>query len=274
MEAKRPSLLRILSHGKQIGDDKDRDDDDGSDDDDVPFCLQDLPTPAFVVNRHAFASNCDRVLEFCTTGGWKLRPHIKTHKTLEGIHLQACGNSSHTSPCITGFVASTIPEVKLLVNYYTTNSTFLHVGSILYGVPISATKLPPLFALQQRLDDWTTTNSTVSAEADTKENRTIPIHLLMDHPAQIAIVEKILSQSSNSCTTPISVFVKLDTGYHRAGIPCDGKGISLVNEILQSKALKLVGLYSHWYVCSVSGFLDSFFSHCFCTLIIYLFFCK
>jgi D-serine ammonia-lyase len=241
----RPSLLRIVSNSHRSRADS-KDGDDGSDDDEAPLCLQDLPTPAFVVNRHAFASNCARVLEFCRTVGWKLRPHIKTHKTLEGIQLQACGDSSHASPCITGFVASTIPEVKLLVNYYTTNNT-VHVGSILYGIPISATKLPPLLALQQRLDDWTSvSNSSGGAETGTK--RTIPIHLLMDHPAQIAIVEKALLQSSDSCTTPISVFVKLDTGYHRAGTPCDDKGISLVNGILHSKSMKLVGLYSHWYV--------------------------
>jgi hypothetical protein len=192
MEGGRPSLLRILSHRhKSCGDDNDGGD--GSDEEEVRLCLQELPTPAFVVNRHAFASNCERVLDFCNTGGWKLRPHIKTHKTLEGIHLQACGNSSHASPCITGFVASTIPEVKLLVNYYTTNSA-VNDGSILFGVPISATKLPPLFALQQRLDDWTS-NSSGRAEAGT--NRTVPIHLLMDNPRQIAIVEEGLLQSKN-----------------------------------------------------------------------------
>ncbi|CAB9513532.1 D-serine dehydratase [Seminavis robusta] len=259
----RPSLMRLLSinhKSAQKGSDGTTTTTTGTlkstsaNDDDAPFSLEDLPTPAFVINRHAFAGNCQRVLDFCTyttsststssgatSTAYKLRPHIKTHKTLEGIHLQAHGTGKSSSHAVNGFVASTIPEVKLLVNYYTTNSTE-NAGSILYGIPISETKLPPLFVLQQRLDDWTTRQQNKA-----NKDHHIPIHILIDHPQQVQMVEQFLAKQEQQSTpaATFSVFCKLDTGYHRAGTTCDKQGIQLVTAILQSKALRLVGFYSH-----------------------------
>jgi D-serine deaminase-like pyridoxal phosphate-dependent protein len=73
-----------------------------------PQSLADLSTPAFVINRHAFAENCRTVLKQVALGGIRLRPHIKTHKTVEGAILQVCanetknGNGKSTSPLFDG----------------------------------------------------------------------------------------------------------------------------------------------------------------------------
>ena len=51
--------------------------------------LNDLDTPTFVVNRHAFRQNCDMARKVAYENGIvRLRPHVKTHKTKEGCLLQ------------------------------------------------------------------------------------------------------------------------------------------------------------------------------------------
>lgn len=52
--------------------------------------LQDLDTPAFIVNRHAIHENCNKVRTVAYANGiHHLRPHVKTHKTKEGCLIQA-----------------------------------------------------------------------------------------------------------------------------------------------------------------------------------------
>jgi D-serine deaminase-like pyridoxal phosphate-dependent protein len=207
---------------------------------DMTKTLQDLETPAFIINRHAFVKNCSRALEVASKGGMGLRPHIKTHKTLEGAWLQAGGYSKvdMSRYNVSGFVASTLPEVELLIQGAT-----LYGGpfsDILYGVPISQTKLVRLDALREKLP---------------KGGK---INIMIDHEQQVVMVENFAGKTAPAhkkqklaCppeTKVWSVFLKLDTGYHRAGITCDERGVQLALQILDSPLLELSGVYSHWYV--------------------------
>lgn len=204
--------------------------------------LQDVETPAFIINRHAFVKNCSRALEVASKGGMGLRPHIKTHKTLEGAWLQATGGYSKMDMSryshVSGFVASTIPEVELLVQG--ANKYGGPFSDILYGVPISQTKLARLDALRDKLP---------------KGGK---INILMDHEQQFVMVEDFAGKTSPVHKKPKlasppetkvwSVFLKLDTGYHRAGITCDDRGVQLALKVIDSPLLELAGVYSHWYV--------------------------
>jgi hypothetical protein len=240
--------------------------------------LSDLPTPAFVINRHAFVKNCSAVLARASNGtnnNLRLRPHIKTHKTVQGAWIQVHGAipmpTTETNPQqsihlpttpppssrVTGFVASTIPEIALLVDavreYYPSLPP-----DILYGIPISASKLPMVHQLRQTelLDDVAMRTTTCRREHENNEHGEetrsaviIPatwmrIHLLMDHVQQVTMVEDFCKTVPQ--TPPFSVYVKLDTGYHRAGITCDERGIRLIEAILESPHLDLKGVYTHW----------------------------
>lgn len=53
--------------------------------------LQDLMTPAFVINLCAFETNCRRMLDVAKKNNVFIRPHVKTHKTREGCYIQATG---------------------------------------------------------------------------------------------------------------------------------------------------------------------------------------
>jgi D-serine deaminase-like pyridoxal phosphate-dependent protein len=227
---------------------------------DMTKTLQDLETPAFIINRHAFVKNCSRALEVASKGGMGLRPHIKTHKTLEGAWLQATGGYSKGDICshVSGFVASTIPEAELLVD-----GAKQYGGpfcDILYGVPISQTKLARLDALRDKLP---------------KGGK---INILIDHEQQVGMVEKLFGGETSpahknkkpklACppeTKVWSVFLKLDTGYHRAGITCDDRGVQLALKVLDSPVLELAGVYSHWYVTWVSSCVCGILLHRFLT---------
>ena len=124
---------------------------------------------------------------------------------------------------VTGFVASTLPEVAILVD-----AASLYrkpFSDILYGVPISESKLPTLDVLRKRIPKG-------------------QIHITVDHPSQVAFVEEFVTSTPDAL--PFSTFLKLDTGYHRAGISCDERGVELAVRIIESPYLKLKGVYSHW----------------------------
>jgi D-serine deaminase-like pyridoxal phosphate-dependent protein len=190
--------------------------------------LKDLPTPAFVINRHAFEKNCRAMLKMAKDRGLSLRPHVKTHKTPQGAWIQVAGtawsaNEHETSGIVTGFVTSTIPEVSMLINA----APQVPFRDILYGVPISESKLASLDKLRRKIPDG-------------------HIHIMLDHPTQVAFVENYARNTPDAL--PFSAFLKLDTGYHRAGITCDERGVKLAIRILESPYLELRGVYSHWYV--------------------------
>lgn len=191
--------------------------------------IKDLPTPAFVINRHAFEKNCSSMIEMAKARKLSLRPHVKTHKTKEGAWIQAAGKAwsdfSNVSDNVSGFVASTLPEVSMLVDAAAQYGK--PFGDILYSVPISESKLRPLFELRSKLPS---------------DGR---LSIMVDHPTQVAFVEAFV-RSSSPGTLPLAVFLKLDTGYHRAGTSCDEKGVKLALQILESPLLELVGVYSHW----------------------------
>lgn len=192
--------------------------------------LKDLPTPSFVINRHAFEKNCRSMLKMAKDRGLALRPHVKTHKTPQGAWVQVAGTSwsakeHEISGTATGFVTSTIPEVSMLINAATQYQKPFR--DVLYGVPISESKLPTLDILRRKIPDG-------------------HIHIMLDHPTQVAFVENYVRNTPDAL--PFSAFLKLDTGYHRAGITCDERGVKLAIQILESPYLELKGVYSHWYV--------------------------
>eukprot|EP00985_Skeletonema_marinoi_P002643 scaffold1086_cov143-Skeletonema_marinoi.AAC.2 len=67
------------------------------------------------------------------------------------------------------------------------------------------------------------------------------IHVLVDNPQQVTFLEEFAREN----ILRWSVFLKLDTGYHRAGISCDEAGVKLATNIINSTHLELKGLYTH-----------------------------
>ena len=121
---------------------------------------------------------------------------------------------------VIGFVGSTIPELRMLTELA------IEYGSpfndVLYGIPICRSKLPTIDTLRNKMVD-------VNGK----------IHLLVDSMGHIDILE-------SSSDRKWSIFIKIDTGYHRAGVTCDGQGVLTATRVIESTNLSLKGLYSHW----------------------------
>ena len=120
---------------------------------------------------------------------------------------------------VIGFVGSTIPELRMLTELATEDGP--PFNDVLYGIPICKSKFPVIETLRNKM---------VDNNGD--------IHVLVDSLDHIDLLE-----SSN---TKWSVFIKVDTGYHRAGITCDDQGVLITTRIIESTSLSLKGLYSHW----------------------------
>jgi len=141
-------------------------------------------------------------------------------------------NNGDSSEVI-GFVASTIPEVSMLVEL-ACQKQCRPFNDILLGVPICQSKLFAISALKNKL------------RSKFKCVDTGTIHILIDHPAQVHFLHDFIQNEASSYEGGSwSVFMKLDTGYHRAGTTCDKRGVDLATEIINSPVLELKGVYSH-----------------------------
>ena len=74
-----------------------------------PITDNTLSSPSFVVDLDRARANAARMLAFTRAQGVGLRPHVKTHKTLEGMALQV-GDTGDTAR----IVVSTLREVIYL----------------------------------------------------------------------------------------------------------------------------------------------------------------
>jgi D-serine deaminase-like pyridoxal phosphate-dependent protein len=229
--------------------------------------VKDLPSPAFLIHQSMFQQNCRVVATEAKRCGVAFRPHIKTHKTVKGLKIQL-DEALNVGTAVTGFVASTIPEVRLFAqamsvwlkafkstsgssesSSWAPNPKYQEdANSVLYAVPIAEFRLKALYELQQSYPN-------------------IKIHLLVDHPKQVEFIDQFAtalrqsidvdaddSNGDGSSGSPrtlfglFSVYMKVDTGYHRAGISPDENGVALAKQIYQSPFTSLAGIYSHWWV--------------------------
>eukprot|EP00933_Yihiella_yeosuensis_P027714 TRINITY_DN21600_c0_g1_i1.p1 TRINITY_DN21600_c0_g1~~TRINITY_DN21600_c0_g1_i1.p1 ORF type:complete len:421 (+),score=68.27 TRINITY_DN21600_c0_g1_i1:66-1265(+) len=170
--------------------------------------LEGLRTPCYVLHREVAARNAQRMRERCAKLGVKLRPHVKTHKTLEGALLQT-GGSKH------GIVVSTLAEARFFADG--------GFDDIIYAVPITPDKLKEAAELTVKLSAF---------------------HILVDNPAQVdAIID---FGPPGDATSRWSVVIMVDCGYGRDGVdPKAPESIELARQVAESKHISLAGVYTH-----------------------------
>ncbi|XP_053916580.1 D-threo-3-hydroxyaspartate dehydratase isoform X1 [Cuculus canorus] len=170
--------------------------------------LEQLPTPALTLDQVKMRRNAERMQERCRSLGVRLRPHVKTHKTLEGAELATGGTRR-------GIVVSTLAEAR-----------FFAAGGfddILYAYPLPASRLEECATLAQRLQAF---------------------QVLLDNPQTL----DLLRQRPLSGGKRWLVWLKLDCGNGRAGVrPTDPNTFALARAIAEETPEKvtLVGVYAH-----------------------------
>ncbi|XP_066543613.1 D-serine dehydratase [Amia ocellicauda] len=180
----------------------------------VPQRVQDLLTPALVLDLPQLRSNARLMADRFSQQGVQLRPHMKTHKTVEGGEIMTAG----TRRCI---VVSTLAEAF----FYAENG----FDDILYAYPLPFDKLDRCAELAQRLELF---------------------QVLVDSEAALAELKKHPLQGGRVWHT----WLKLNCENGRAGIPhSDPAALQLAKAISQSESVELTGVYAHCgnsYHCS------------------------
>jgi D-serine deaminase-like pyridoxal phosphate-dependent protein len=168
--------------------------------------LEDLTTPFFVVDRAIARRNAERMREKAAGSSVVLRPHVKTHKTVEGARLQL---GTDFGP----ITVSTIAEAEDFADH--------GFEDITYAVPVSPSKLDRCAAIGGRV---------------------ARLNLLADCAATVAAMEEFARANIVS----FDVFLKIDCGYHRAGVePSDPEAVRLAKGLDESSVLRFRGLLTH-----------------------------
>ncbi len=168
--------------------------------------LSALPTPAALVDIEIAERNIQRMADRATKLGVRLRPHVKTHKCVEAARLQASAGTQ-------AITVSTLAEARF----------FASAGfrDITYAVPLAPGRADEAAQLAARVDR---------------------LHVLIDHPDALQPVER----AARSHGRRLSVFLKVDCGYHRAGVDPESDGaLQLAARIASSAHVEFQGVLTH-----------------------------
>jgi D-serine deaminase-like pyridoxal phosphate-dependent protein len=172
-----------------------------------------LATPAFLVYEQVVRDNSRRMQERAKQFHLRLRPHVKTHKTREGVIIQTSDQKSSAEE--RRIVVSTLAEAEFL---------FPIANDILYAVPIfSFDKLHRVVQLM---------------------NRGCKMHIEMDCLEGLKFVKEYGKESGFSGV--FSVFVNLNCGGNREGCdPSATESFELVKQIVEYEHTVFAGIYTH-----------------------------
>ncbi|KAL4217119.1 hypothetical protein ACF0H5_023574 [Mactra antiquata] len=175
--------------------------------DSLPASIFDVETPCLLVDIDIVKKNCQTMIDRCKTMGVELRPHMKTHKTVEGAELMTNGTKRK-------IVVSTLDEAI----FFADNG----FEDILWGSPIVPGRISKrLINLCNKLEEF---------------------HVMV---ATLVGLEAILATPLNE-GKKWSVFLEIDCGYGRTGCCWNSEEIiSICEKIKQSNNMIFQGLYTH-----------------------------
>ncbi len=163
--------------------------------------IEDLPTPALLLDLDRLESNLRRMAERARSLGVTLRPHIKTHKCMEVAERQQALGAS-------GITVSTLYEAAVFASHGFSDQT--------WAFPLNPSRMGELAELCE----------------------TIRLGVLVD---SLGAAEWLIDRGIRA-----PVWIKVDCGYHRAGVDPDGALAEEIALALQAAAeLEFAGLLSH-----------------------------
>ena len=163
--------------------------------------IDDLPTPALLLDLDVLERNLDRMSARAAALGVALRPHVKTHKSIEVAQLQR-------SLSTVGITVSTLYEARVFADH--------GFDDLTWAFPVILTRLDEIRTLAGR----------------------VTLRLVVDSTEAVDALEGI--------GTPLHVWLKVDCGYHRAGVdPESGRAVELARRLAGSPGLIFDGLLTH-----------------------------
>jgi D-serine deaminase-like pyridoxal phosphate-dependent protein len=168
--------------------------------------IQSADTPRLLLDVGRLGINIERMRSRTVRLGVKLRPHLKSAKSVDVARL-----------------AIDPPDGRIAVSTLKEAEYFADAGyrNILYAVGIAASKMARAAALRRR---------------------GVELSLVVDMPATVETID----QMAVAERVPFSVFIEVDTDGHRAGVkPSDPTVISIGHALANSRSLRLAGVMAH-----------------------------
>lgn len=168
--------------------------------------IDDLPTPALILDRAILRRNTKRMSERLRNASVMLRPHLKTAKSIQVGRMAVEGHDGRIT-------VSTLAEAR-----YFANGGF---KDILYGVGIVPSKLAAVSELRRQ---------------------GVNLRVVTDN---LAVAKAIAAAATNDDT--FSVFIEIDSGAGRAGLPFPAlPGLLDIACVLhEAPGVELAGVMTH-----------------------------
>lgn len=163
---------------------------------------QDLNTPVLVLDVDALDRNIARMAELAKAKGVRLRPHAKTHKSVDIARRQVAAGA-------VGLCCAKLGEAETLA---AGGIHGLHITSPV----VSAPAIARLVALNQVCDR---------------------LSVVVDNPANVEALARAASPER-----PLGVFVDIDPGIHRTGVASAQDAVALARLILAEPSLRYEGV--------------------------------
>jgi D-serine deaminase-like pyridoxal phosphate-dependent protein len=169
--------------------------------------LDDLPTPSLVLDLDRLERNCDRMIRRASELEVRLRPHMKTAKSVDVARLATRQRS-------VGVTVSTLAEAEHFAE--------AGFGDITYAVGIAGHKIGPLAELQRR------TGARISLLADT-----------------VVAVDEV-ARHAEAVGERFALFIEIDSGGGRGGVSPDGPELLAMGAAVRASPwLSLAGVLTH-----------------------------
>ena len=167
-----------------------------------------LDTPALLIDLPAMTRNIERMAAFAKARGIHLRPHVKTHKSVEIARRQVAAGAIGVS-CVT------LGEAEVMVQGGIP-------GVLITSPAVTPSKISRLIKLAQRA-------------------RPGDVMVVVDNPQNLAD----LARAASELTHPLDVLVDYGAGYNRTGAATQAKVLELAALVAAEPRLRLRGLQSY-----------------------------
>lgn len=177
-----------------------------------------LETPVPVLDLDRLEANIRRMQSYCDLHGLRLRPHIKTHKSVEIAKLQVeCG--------AIGLTCQKIGEAEVMAN--------AGFSDILLSYPqVGVGRVPRLVELAKRID--------------------LSLYVDGDESLETA------SQAARAADKRIGIWIDFDSGASRTGVQTPEDAVRLAGKVLEHPHLSFSGLATYPLLPASAGFVADF----------------
>jgi D-serine deaminase-like pyridoxal phosphate-dependent protein len=181
--------------------------------------VNDIDTPALVIDVDAMKRNLARMAEFAKKHNVRWRPHAKLHKSSSLAKMQI--KAGAVGVCVQKTAEAEVMVAGGVYNVYISNEV------------IAPAKLARVAALTQKVAAH---GGQLAIAVDSTEG---VIRLAQ------AMTEARLSNKTGTGATVIDVFVEIDVGQGRCGVEPGAAAVTLVLEIRKHPALRFAGLQAY-----------------------------